>query len=104
MKRKIATRKLKRSCKCGKTFKKGDVYYLERIVFAWGFENKHLFSNEHLHCAKCRYRQLEHERRFELFKPKCPHPIVHEVWSYIPGEYVMQPDHDVCQVCGEWIL
>jgi len=31
----------------------------------------------------------------------CPHNNVEEVWSYIPGEAVKQPDHDVCIDCNK---
>ncbi len=31
----------------------------------------------------------------------CQHSNVDEIWSYIPGEAVKQPDHDQCLDCGK---
>jgi hypothetical protein len=103
VKRKIASRKLKRTCnECNRSFIKGDVYYIRRKVFD-DYGGLGIIAFEFLECPKCRYKKVKHAERFEKFKPNCHHPIFHEVWSYIPGEYVMQPDHDECDVCGEWL-
>lgn len=102
MKRKVASRKLKRKCfSCGCNFKKGDVYYIERIVYTDFGEI--VGADEYTYCAKCKYKIEEHNRRFERFKPHCKHPIINEVWDYIPGEAVMQPDHNECLICGAWL-
>jgi hypothetical protein len=106
MKRLIASRKLKRtcySCDCG--FKKGDVYYIKRFVYTdfECHEGLDIIAYEYLVCPKCQYKQEHHKERLEQFKSKCHHPITDEKWSYIPGEVVMQPDHDECLICGEWV-
>lgn len=103
MKRKVATRKLRRCCRtCGKGFKKGEVYYIHRKVFEYFYE---IFAIENLICPKCKYREEKQKERYEQFKGKCEHPekFIEEIWDYIPGEAVMQPDHDVCRLCGEWV-
>lgn len=101
MKRKVASRKLKRECvRCGCNFKKGDVYYINRKVYA---DYDGVFADEYIYCAKCKYKIDDHNRRFERFKPHCKHPIIEEVWDYIPGEAVKQPDHDECLICGKWV-
>ncbi len=84
---------------CNRSFKKGDIYYKHRTVIS-GYE---ILAYEYLECPKCRYKQESQEKRFNLFKTKCHHPIVSEEWSFIPGETVMQPDHDECVICGEWL-
>jgi hypothetical protein len=106
MKIKIASRKLKRTCcSCCCSFKKGDTYYINRVVYADYESHKGLdvITHEYLMCPKCKYKQEQHKTRFEQFKTKCHHPITDEKWSYIPGEAVMQPDHDECLICGAWI-
>ncbi|QDX93577.1 hypothetical protein EEL30_15505 [Brevibacillus laterosporus] len=101
LKRKIALRRLKRTCGiCKCFFKKGDVYYRKRTVLeAYG----DLFSFEQTYCARCQYKMVQRASRFEVFKAKCHHPIGEEVWSTIPGEAVMQPDRYECGICGKWL-
>lgn len=100
MKRKVALRKLKRTCyKCGCGFNKGEVYYKFRSVYA----GSKVSAYEWILCAKCKRKQEQHKKRFEIFKKNCHHPIKTLVWDYIPGECVMQPDHNECLVCGEWV-
>ena len=40
-------------------------------------------------------RELESDKISE-----CEHENVFTRWARIPGEYVEQPDHDVCMDCG----
>jgi len=106
VKRKIASRKLKKTCaNCNCSFTKGNVYYVKRKVFVIGgtFNKSELFAYEVVICPKCKYKSKRHVERFESFKGKCHHPIVEEVWSTIPGEIIMQPDHDECVICGKWL-
>lgn len=100
MKRKIASRKLKRTCAfCNKNFKKGEVYYLHRNVIAI---DEFIEAYEYLECPKCRYKSKERARRFKEFKKTCEHPISDTVWSLIPGEDVaMEPDYEECLICGQ---
>lgn len=101
MKRKIAKKKLQRKCiTCGTSFKKDNVYYVERIVYT---EYGGVSAYEYIQCPKCVYKDKEHKRRFDKFKPNCKHKLTYEVWSYILGECVKQPDHKECLICGEWI-
>ena len=103
MKRKVAKRKLKRTCdQCGKRFFKGHVYYVQRVVFAL---DNIISAYEYTCCAKCNYEDQRRKERYERFKESgvCKHPVIDEVWSYMPGEAVMEPDHDECLVCGEWL-
>ncbi|EIJ79143.1 hypothetical protein PB1_16339 [Bacillus methanolicus PB1] len=103
MKRRVASRRLKRKCQtCGREFKKGDVYYKHREVI-FDFDFAEIIAFEFIQCPKCKYKHDSHNDRFERFKSRCHHPITHEVWSYIPGEAVMQPDHDECLICGKWV-
>jgi hypothetical protein len=97
MKRLIASRKLQRKCiHCKCSFKNGDIYYKERTVYADGVD---VFANEHLYCPKCLYKEKCQRERLERFKLNCTHPITDEIWDYIPGEAVMQPDHTECRLC-----
>lgn len=100
MKRKIASRKLKRKCGCcNKGFKKGEVYYLHRKVVAIFGE---VDAWEYLECPKCKYKNEEREKRFKEFRKTCKHPISDTVWSLIPGEdFAMEPDYEECLICGQ---
>jgi len=99
--KKVASRRLKKRCiHCGCGFRKGNVYYLHREVFECDGK---VYSNEHLECAKCNYKRKDWERRYEKFKEECNHPdgFVILVWGYMTGEAVMQPDYDLCTLCGD---
>jgi hypothetical protein len=101
VKRLIASRKLQRKCShCECSFVKGDIYYRERTVEADGVD---VWSRENLKCPKCKYRSEQSQKRFEAFKAVCTHPIIDEIWDYIPGEAVIQPDHSECRICNIWI-
>ncbi len=51
MKRKIASRKLKRRCElCGKGFRKGEVYYKRRVVAVF---DTAIYATEYLLCPRC---------------------------------------------------
>lgn len=103
MKRLVSKRMLKRVCgKCGKHFLKGQVYYKVRIVAE---EYGEVSSYEYLLCPKCKYKLEQHNQRYKKFQEHCEHPkeFIEEIWSYIPGECVKQPDHLECRLCGEWI-
>lgn len=101
MKRKIASRRLKRHCiSCNKSFEKGDVYYLKRVVFE---EFGEVIAYEYLVCPKCKYKKEKHKNRFMVFlsNGKCKHPVTEEIWRTIPGEdYVKEPSHTECSICG----
>ena len=102
LKRKVASRKLKRTCiGCNKSFVKGDVHYVERKVFA---EFGEIIAVEYVYCAKCKYHDENHVRRFKEFKKSgsCRHPVRDLVWQIIFGEdYAMEPSHEECLICGE---
>lgn len=102
MKRKVASRKLKRKCfSCGCNFKKGDVYYKYRDVYSGAIG---VLAYEWLMCPKCKYKMDSHLSRLEQFKKNCHHPIVNTVWTPISGEeWRYEPDHDECLICGEWL-
>lgn len=103
MKRLIASRQLQRKCiHCNCSFKKGDVLYKTRNVVS---EDGDTFAQEYIECPKCLYKATERKKRFAAFVDRCTHPdgFVELVWSYIPGEAVMQPDHDVCRLCKKWL-
>lgn len=101
MKRKVTSRRLKRTCiYCDCNFNKGDVYYKKRQVYS-DFEG--VIATEFLVCPKCKYKQEQSKQRFYNFVDKCHHPIKTEVWDYIPGECVMQPDHTECVICGQLV-
>lgn len=105
MKRKIASRKLKRRCECcGRRFAKGDVFYHERKVYhVYDGMEEHIVGVDTTQCPKCRYIQQDRANRYEQFQQTCQHEkreFIHEVWDYIPGEAVMEPQYDVCTLCG----
>lgn len=70
-------------------------------------------------CSYCGRRKwtkrgcLEHEKEYcssalsphkiaiQQKQNNCPHKHKEEVWSYIPGEAVKQPDYDICIDCGK---
>ncbi|MEK5070526.1 hypothetical protein [Sporosarcina sp. FSL K6-1508] len=104
MKRKIASRKLKRTCiYCNKSFARGEVYYLKRLVFKFMGE---LAADEYISCSRCKYeneRKGERHKRF-VESGKCHHPITDTVWTTMAGEdYVKEPSHTECCVCGDHV-
>lgn len=101
MKRKIASRKLKRVCEyCGRGFKKGDVYYINRYVFS---DIDRVIAFEFLICPKCKWKSEQRKARKATLPERCKHPIIHTEYSYIPGECVMEPAYDYCAICGQVI-
>ncbi|WP_028547212.1 hypothetical protein [Paenibacillus taiwanensis] len=105
MKRKIASRKLKRSCDCcGCSFEKGETYYHKRnVMHFYDGRDEIIIGVNKTKCPKCHYRQQDSERRYEQFRQTCQHKkieFIREVWDYIPGEAVMEPQYDVCHLCG----
>lgn len=105
MKRKVASRRLLKDCDiCGIGFKKGNVYYTKRYVvvdYDYRSDKDYVCGYEVRKCARCFYEENEREARFEEFKKVCEHKSVEEVWSFIPGEAVMEPDYDRCRYCGK---
>ena len=100
MKRLIAKRRLKRCCQeCGKSFKKGDVYYKVRKVFV----DEIVCAFEFLICPKCKYKMEQHNKRYKKFQKHCEHPqeFIDTQWCYIPGECVKEPNYDYCRLCGK---
>lgn len=105
MKRLIAKRRLKNGCdQCRKPILKGYIYYRKRTVFHdYDTENDcGMFAITTTYCPKCKYRNEQRKLRYEKFKEKCNHPkeFINEVWTYIPGEAVKQPDYCECGLCG----
>jgi hypothetical protein len=99
VKRKIASRKLKRVCEyCGKNFNKGDVYYINRYVFS---DIDWVIAFEFLICPKCKWKSEQRKARKATLPERCKHPIIHTEYSYIPGECVMEPAYDYCAICGK---
>ncbi|GAA5417951.1 hypothetical protein Pryu01_03029 [Paraliobacillus ryukyuensis] len=100
MKRKIASRKLKRTCSyCNRPFNKSDIYYIDRKVVGIG---SYVSACEFIECPKCHYDMKRSKERFKTFVKKCHHPIVDEVWHHIPGEAVMEPCGKQCLICGDF--
>jgi len=103
IKKKIATRKLKKKCiYCNKSFLKGEVYYKQREIYT-DYSTKGsdiVIASEYLICPKCKYKNGRHKERFDKFKYNCNHPIWETVWDYIPGECIKEPQYDVCVLCG----
>ena len=98
--RKVASRRLKRRCEyCNTRFLKGDVYYLNRYFSKYDGE---IIAYEYLECAKCKYKRNVRKSRHDKFKEKCNHPkeFIEEIWGYIPGEVVKQPEYSLCTLCG----
>lgn len=101
MKKLIAKRRLKHGCdQCKELILKGHVYYRKRTVFV---EDSKVYGYTITYCSRCKYRNEQRKIRFEKFKEKCHHPkeFIHEVWCYIPGEAVKQPDYCQCMLCGK---
>lgn len=107
MQKKIASRKLRRTCEnCGKHFLKGDVYYRKRIVnveYDYFTDEPIVSAYEYAICPKCKYHKDQHNKRLAIFRKHCTHPIEfrNTFYGYIPGECVMQPEYDVCMLCGQ---
>lgn len=96
MKRKIALKNLKRTCVvCNRNFKKGEVYYIKRVVF----NDDGLYAQEYLQCPKCLHKEKERMKRFEKFKITCNHSIINDVWGFIAGECVKEPKYSQCALC-----
>ncbi len=99
-KRLVAKRKLQRKCDvCGNEISKGEVYYKTRSVET---DDEKIYAFNIYECCRCRYKAREWEQRYEKFKKRCKHPdkFCVEMWRYIPGEAVKEPDYDVCTLCG----
>lgn len=108
MKRKIASRKLKRTCiQCNCSFKKGDFYYVDRHFYEDidHYGDVEIIAFDNVYCSRCNHKNEKHILRFNSFihSEKCHHPIKEEIWTPIPGEAVMQPDHTECRICGEYL-
>ncbi|WP_051289779.1 hypothetical protein [Paenibacillus massiliensis] len=100
--RKTATRKIANNCiYCDKCICKGDVYYHEKIYDL--DEDGKLWTWTMNVCPRCRYEHEDRARRKVGLQEHCNHPskMIETKYSYIPGEAVMQPDHDLCTVCGK---
>jgi len=101
MKRLIASRKLKKTCfKCDKSFKKGDVYYIDRRIV---YDEDDVCAYEDLICPKCKYKAEQHNMRIAQFKLHCKHPreFTEMVYEYIPGECVKAPAYEYCRLCEQ---
>jgi len=89
---------------CGRKIEKGQRYFYERHFCKefddCDFEVTICGFDRHMH-IKCGYKQKRHKERFERFKPTCGHKINHTEYSYIPGECVMQPECQICDICGK---
>ena len=48
----------------------------------------------------CVHPGSPHRGAISDMQSHCPHTEKETVYSYIPGECVQQPDHDVCVTCG----
>lgn len=101
MKRLIAKRKLRRRCDtCDKQIKKGDVYYKKRFVYA---DLDIIFGFDVYYCPRCLWKEKHHKKRHDEFVKKCEHPeeFTETIYTYMPGEAVMEPSHEVCSLCGK---
>ena len=72
-----------------------------QTIYQCEYCNKRLLSkkgaqiHEEQYCSKS---TIVKQKRIEVIKG-CEHDW-DEVWSYIPGEAVMEPSHNVCIKCG----
>jgi len=98
--KRVKTRKVHRCIECQKDIPVGSIAYRLKTFYSYDDATGSYCFYE---CPRCHYRRTEHEKRLEAFKPYCHHPITFDVWSYIPGECVMQPDHYECLICGAWV-
>ena len=48
----------------------------------------------------CKHQDSPHKKAIRDIQNNCPHVEKEMVYSYIPGECVQQPDHEVCVACG----
>ncbi|HEB32967.1 MAG TPA: hypothetical protein ENI15_19150 [Spirochaetes bacterium] len=48
----------------------------------------------------CSNELSPHQMGIKKWQSECPHKNTETVYSYIPGEAVQQPDHDVCLDCN----
>lgn len=49
----------------------------------------------------CWHEDSPHKQRIKAIQNACRHENTDEVWGYIPGEAVMQPEHRRCVDCGK---
>ena len=107
MKRKMAIKNSSKKCiTCNKSIRSKEIYYYKRFVFRSeiiknGICKNSLVGKNVYKCAKCKYKDENHEYRFLRFLSdgKCRHKLVNEVWKYIEGECVMEPSHKECLIC-----
>ena len=48
----------------------------------------------------CRHERSPNMVRIKNRQDSCPHENKETIYSYIPGEAVQQPDHEVCIDCN----
>lgn len=74
-----------------------------RTIYQCSFCKKRLLSRNGclLHENQyCWHKDSPNQKDILERQAKCPHNRKDTVYSYIPGEAVQQPDHDVCRDCG----
>ncbi|MHA1303788.1 MAG: hypothetical protein ACTSPI_08810 [Candidatus Heimdallarchaeaceae archaeon] len=49
-------------------------------------------------CPKCKYKQEQHDKRFNTFKERCTHPEEFRDTIYTI-ERCPSPDYDYCRLC-----
>ena len=75
----------------------------DQVLYKCSYCGKRLLSRNgcKIHETKYCWHQDSPNKIKRIERRKlCTHEF-REVWSYIPGEAVMQPDHLECELCGE---
>ena len=77
-----------------------------QTVYQCSFCKKRLLSRNgaKLHENEyCWHPESPNQQNIRKKQETCSHKNKHTLYSYIPGETVQQPDHDVCIDCGKHI-
>lgn len=62
---------------------------------------KRLLSKQGAKIHEKQYCKVVREKQREELQAKCKHEKTNTHYDYIPGEAVMQPEHDYCVDCGK---
>lgn len=61
---------------------------------AWLHENEYCWHGDSPY-------QIMEKLTIEILQEECEHKHIETQYSYIPGECVQQPDHNLCVDCGK---
>jgi hypothetical protein len=96
----LKVRKNHKCCECFRTINKGSRCIRINSKAVFQDDDGKYFINDNIYlCFKCEWKHKYHDERFEKRKLICDHPKTEEIWTYMLGEAVMEPDHEECIIC-----